>query len=402
MHRILLAAGLLPLLAGGMDLRFHYSSAAFPNLIYNIACLAGNLPCTKEAYEKLWHGELDWNAHQDDRQIEVWAKAVKKAAGDGQIPKAPFLGNYLAFYPNVAGRERLIGAALEAGSTRELGRRLKGLARVEEVAALSAVLDHFAARYHKWWVAKRATQLRTHLRQVDRNIRRDGMAPLAGQIAAFMEARLATPDVYVFAIVRPDQKSTESIATVLTNHFFVEIVGQDKPEDTEWKAMHELTHYFYATAPLEKHLAFMNEFLKTGREDAPPLYGFVNEAVATAVQLMIYQRKHIAETAPYDHPFIPRLGKSTLPLLKQALSEKATLFTPNFAESYIRAGEAGLGETVRSPRFLLSSVALLPSGKTEKAATGTFFREFGPSFYLRREGVAVILRSECRTVCHLR
>jgi hypothetical protein len=208
----------------------------------------------------------------------------------------------------------------------------------------------------------------------------DQMTTLARQVATFVEARLETPDVYVYAIARPDAQSKGATATVVANHFVVEVLPGDRPEDTEWKAMHELTHYFYASAPLSKHLSLMQDFLQTQESAAPPLYTFFNEAVATAVQLLVDERKGIYDDDPYHHPYIPRLARSTLPLLKRALAEGGSAFK-GFSKDYIRAGEAKLEDEVSSPKFLLSAVALEASAKNEGAIVGAFFKEFHPTFY---------------------
>src|SRR5262249_48885940 len=127
----------------------------------------------------------------------------------------------------------------------------------------------------------------------------------------------------------------------------------DTAKDTEWKAMHELTHYFYGAAPLAKHVGLMREFLQTNKSDAPSLYTFFNEALATAVQLLVYERTKITDTDPYHHPYIPRLARSMVPLLKEALATGQTAFG-SFSQSYIRAGEVELGDELTSPSFLLS------------------------------------------------
>jgi len=49
--------------------------------------------------------------------------------------------------------------------------------------------------------------VQTHIRHVEQHIRRGQMTTLARQLAAFVEARLETREVYLYAIARPDPKS---------------------------------------------------------------------------------------------------------------------------------------------------------------------------------------------------
>src|SRR6185295_103955 len=96
--------------------------------------------------------------------------------------------------------------------------------------------------------------------QVKQRMRKSGLLPLAGQVAEFLNAKLATRDVYIHGIPGPLLTSKEASATVISNHFFVEVLAGDRPDDTIWKAMHELTHAFYDSAPPARHLDLMTQF----------------------------------------------------------------------------------------------------------------------------------------------
>jgi hypothetical protein len=383
---LLIAIAVLPPLGAGpridpRELRFHFAATEFTNTVYSVACLAGHIPCTKTAFEQFWHKDLGWTP-VDQTELDAWVDAMDQCTGDPKPQSAPFMPNYLAFYPSLAARERILGMALEAGTPGRFRRILEASTTGQNARLMEKALAHFQGRFHPWWSATGAALVQTHVRLAEQRMRQDRVSVLADQIATFVGAELKTRDVYVYAIARPDQ-NPEGNGTVVTNHFLAEICAKDTPRDMEWKAMHELTHYFYATAPLQKHLDLMREFLLTGKSDAPPIYTYLNEALATAVQLLIYERMGIPKTDFYTHPYIPRLALSTLPLLKESLAGGAGLFQ-GFAARYIRASEAELGSEVERPRFELAAVALLASENNRKAREA-FMQEFEPRFTLTRE-----------------
>jgi hypothetical protein len=383
---LLFAIAVLPALGAGpridpRELRFHFAATEYTNTVYNVACLAGHIPCTKTAFEQFWHKDLGWT-DADQTQLDAWVDGMDKCTGDPKPQAAPFMPNYLAFYPSLAARERILGMALEAGTPGRFRRILATSTPGQNARRMEKALAHFQGRFHPWWTATGAALVQAHIRQAEERMRRDRVTVLADQIATFVEAELKTRDVYVYAIARPDP-NPEGNGTVVTNHFLAEVCVKDTPDDLEWKAMHELTHYFYATAPVQKHLDLMREFQRTGKPDAPPIYTYLNEALATAVQLLIYERMGIPKTDFYAHPYIPRLALSTLPLLKKSLAGGPGLFQ-GFAERYIRASEAELGNEAESPRFELAAVALLANEHNEKARDA-FMEEFQPRFTLTKQ-----------------
>ena len=140
--------------------------------------------------------------------------------------------------------------------------------------------------------------------------------------------------------------------------------------------MHELTHALYEAAPSDKHSRLMEEFVATKERSSQPLYGLLNEALATGLQLLVYERVGLKDEDPYHHPYIPCLGRVSMPLIKEALRTKTTLFH-GFALKYIEAGRAEMKDEQESARFLWSVTAVLASDKNEAAAQA-FYNEFRP------------------------
>jgi hypothetical protein len=366
-----------------IPLQFHYDASEFTNAVYHVACLTNRVPCTNSVFTRFWNVEFHVTP-ADGAELDAWLSILRKIENAAPAPPpAPFLPNYGSFYPSMSARYRIVTTAIESRSPGEFRRRATKFIDPQDATRLSAVLDHFHRRLHPWWTATGRSAVETHVRQVKQRMKRSGLQPLAGQVAAFLEARLEKPDVFIHAISGPFPNSMEASATVIGNHFFVEILASDKPDDTIWKAMHELTHAFYDSAPPVRHLGLMKEFAASNELHSQPYYNFLNEAVATAVQMLVYEKLGVKDDDPYHHPYIPRLGRSTLPLLKEALANRRTLYD-GFAEPYIRAGTAELKEQTVNPNFILSATAVLRSEKNERAAD-TFLERIRPTFFLTTE-----------------
>lgn len=361
-------------LLAAVSLRFHFDASEFANAAYHVSCLTSRLSCTNPVFTKFWNEKYNVT-REDGAELDAWRHIFEKIEGAAPLPPpAPFLPNYPGYFPSLRARNRVLAAAFESRSPDEFRRRALRLVAPEDAARLAAILEHFLRRLHPWWTETGRKSVETHLEQVKQRMRAGDMMPLARQMAAFMDAKLPGRDVYVHAIPGPDPVSKDATATFFANHFTVEILAADQPQDTVWKAMHEMTHMFYDAAPAARHLDLMGEFAATRHPAAQPLYGFLNEALATGLQLLIYERMGVKDDDPYHHPYIPRLGRSTMPLIKQALASRGTLFD-GFAEPYIRAGDTELKQDAAKPDFILSVAAILATEKNRQASDA-FFNEF--------------------------
>ena len=364
-------------------LRFHFDATPFTNAVYHLACLAGSIGCSSKVYSDFWNSDYAVT-REDGAKIEQFKKTLGKImAAAPDPPRAPFLGNYLSFYPSLRIRSRILATAVEAGSAEKFRHRAERFLDRADAAALADSLSHFERRLSPWWSSPGRQRVETHIAQVDPLMRKGELIPLASQVAKFVGADFHQRDVWVHAVPGPSTKTTDASATVIGNHFFVEVQAKDAPEATVWKAMHELTHAFYDSAPMERHLSLMNQFLVSSQPGAQSFYLYLNEAVATAVQLLVLERAGQKDDDPYRQRYIPRLARSTAPLLKQMLSSGGTLYD-GFVDPYLRAGAMELKGEVTGPLFVLSVAAVLTS-KSNEAAAQQFYDQFTPIFNVNTE-----------------
>jgi hypothetical protein len=373
----------------------HSDATELPNAIYHLACLGGQIPCTKDVFERFWHERLQWTP-ADQRELDEWTVGLGKVeSAAGPLEAAPFVGNYRSFFPDLDAQLHIIHAALESGSFSAFQHRTERWLSLDEAARLHHAIAYFRGRLRPWWRTTAHNTVKARVRPTEKTLRSAPVVALAGEVAAFVEAESPASDFYVHLIPGPEPKSDAATGTFLANHCFVEVTDAATPDGIASVGIHELTHYLYETAQAHRHLELMQHFVRAEIPQASAFYALLNEALATAVQRLLSERargSHGANGAndadaaksddgEYRHLFIPRFGRSTAPVLKEALAKGSTLYQ-GFAQAYVREATRELGEDISNPKFILTSAAILPTDKAESGYQ-PFLKEFEPVNFIR-------------------
>jgi hypothetical protein len=193
----------------------------------------------------------------------------------------------------------------------------------------------------------------------------------------FLETELPDPNVYLHVIASPQPTSTDSSAAPVGRHLLVEVVDTAEADDVVHGATHELTHYMYDRVPADKHLALIETFVASSAPSAAGLYTYLNEAVASASQALLDDRRNgtSGEDESYRHPYVAPLGAATVPLMRSAVATSMTLHQ-GFASTYIAAGTVALGEKLVQPQFVLAQVGLLLPDDSDAIRTAYFQKMF--------------------------
>jgi len=367
-------------LAAALPLAFAFDGAEHVNATYTVSCLAGHIACSRDLYDRLWHTELHWS-DEDQRELDRWTQVIERAEhASPAIEPAPLLPNFQSYYPSVRARMAIVAAVSGAGSSGRVAAAAQGLVPAEDGAALQRVLQHFERRLRPWWRSTGAAVVARHIEQVRRGMTAEHLHTSAA-VSSFMGARLPDARVFVHAVPSPAPAGDESAATVVQQHFFVEVVARDIARETIWKAMHELTHAYYDAAPAAVHTTLMRQFVASTEPSAPAFYTYFNEAIATAVQFVVLERDGEplgSEEDGYRHPYIPRLARALLPVVRRVLAAGGSI-TQGVVEAYLAAGRASLGDRASSPAFTLASAALIGNDAHQPAIT-KFRRAFNVWF----------------------
>lgn len=376
----------------GERLRFHFEASPVANLTFQLDAMAGHSAADGEAYKRLWNQELRWTG-EDERQLDRW-RGLRRRHQSGGSPRrkqepVPWPPNYASFYGaefSVDQRVRIAG--FQARSVNDLRKRLALVIDEEEADGLASVAKHFWGRFSEFWKreGKRLTQPKAE--GFARLAKERGVLPLAERLAAFCGARLPERhDVYFYLVAHPTRYGKSTIATQIEEHAPVELLDAETPRERLAVIVHELVHHFYDAAPTERHRALIDEFrAQKGPEWRMAAYSYLNEAVATAAQILVEKRMRTPEAFDrwvrnprnvYSQPWVAAVGTAAFPVLERCLAGECTLFS-GFAPRYLKAVAAGLGERAAHPHFLLASRVLVMSDARLTAA-GRLFRERVPS-----------------------
>ena len=143
-----------------------------------------------------------------------------------------------------------------------------------------------------WWERVGRARVRS-VRDVERALT-PALKELARRAAAFVHAAPDLTDVFMHVVPSPDVSNDEATGTAVRNHFFMELVPPDTVKEPAADVgkmvvsigLHELTHAFYDSAPVQVHQEIMQQFVDSSDARAPSFYTYLNEAIATAVQEM--------------------------------------------------------------------------------------------------------------------
>jgi hypothetical protein len=362
---------------------FHADSSEYANAVYNVMCLAQQVPCTRAKYDRLWKNELKWSA-EDQTQLDRWQSIVRAAEQRAPAPPdAPLLANYQSFYPALRERLSILSRALDAKSASAFQRRAARVVSADEAVALGRVVRHFQTRLRPWWQRvgrKRVSGVRAIEREISPSVRER-----LRQVASFVHADSSLTDVYVHVVPSPDVSNDDAAGTVIRNHFFMELVppesakgGDETAKMIAGLAIHELTHALYDSAPVAAHQAVMQQFVATSDQGGPSMYTFLNEAIAVAVTAIAFAEGDDTDDAlGYRHPYIPRAGRAAMEPLKRSLAAGKTM-TDGFVDDYVRAARGVFGADADSLGFRLSAVAIVASDST-RSAVASFRETVGPT-----------------------
>jgi len=353
--------------APAQRLRVHVALNLRVNAVYHAACLADSIPCTREVFDQFWKSHLTWS-EADQSALDAWRRVMTAVTAAAPArPAAPLLPNTPRFHPAQAARTTVIVAALEATSAADLRVKAQGIISEEDAAQLSRTVERFEQRLSAWFKTAAGPEVQRRIKLVDQSVRELRFTNTVEKVAAFLEAELPAPVLYVDAIVGPAPRSEDFAATQLGSHLLAEVVDAASVSGIVSGAMHELTHYLYDCAAAEKHRSLITQFVQSGSPQAAGLYTYLNEAIAVGAQALL---EPDAASSPvrvqtlkkkddeYRHPYVAPLGAAAIPLVRDAVERKRTL-VDGFAVRYMAAGIAALKEKASEPQFLLAQVGLL-------------------------------------------
>ena len=338
-----------------LPIQLEPDSGLFANTFYHVTCLAGQIDCSQARFERFWHDELNWNK-QDEEALDAVKSAMEGLDNAAPDPEAaPVPPNFTGYYPGYRARYSVLHTILESRSVPAIANGISDSIGAANAQRIEAAFGHFEARLRPWWSGHDPDLAVKYGSEVAARMQSAGLTYLAGQLADFLEARVVRAGLH--AVTAPYGGKGRR-ATIMGRHLFIEFSAEDTTTDGAWKALHELFHILYDSGPISRHQDLVAQFLRAKQPHSIAHYVLINEGIATAAQLIAMERLNVEIEDFYNDPYIPRVAQSTMPVLREALAAKSTLYS-GFATDFMSAADKELGDEVLRPQYMLLGVALL-------------------------------------------
>ena len=348
--------------------QLEHDSGLFTNAFYHVACLAGQIDCSRERFERFWREEFQWD-NQDEEALAAVESVMKRLDDAAPDPEAaPVPPNFTGYYPGYRARYSVLDSILASGSVPAIVNAIAESIGTADAQRLRAAFGHFEARLRPWWKDRDPDSVAKYGRGVAARMQSAGLVDLAGQMAGFLEGRVAR--AWLHAVIAPYGGKGKR-ATIMGGHLFIEFSPEDTTTNGAWKALHELTHILYDSGPISRHQDLVAQFLEAKQPHSIAHYVLLNEGIATASQLIAMERLNVEIEDFYSDPYIPRVARSALPALRGALAAKTTLYS-GFGAAYMSAADEELGDEVLRPQYMLIGVGLLGTDRHPDASKAYF------------------------------
>ncbi|MGA9521651.1 MAG: hypothetical protein WBV82_09315 [Myxococcaceae bacterium] len=355
----------------GEQFTFVVRASPVSNLTYQLDCIAGIFPCSRETYVALWKDSLRWSA-DDEKQLEAWKRLREKYFE--QVPFGQPSRNTTHRLPpqfdgiDLEHKFRMAGHA--AKTLDEYRANLELVLAVPDVDQVLRVLAHFQPRFEGWWTTSAAPKLVPFLDATVKLLEQERLTQFIEKVAHFYEARLPKGTrVHLNLVFRPPGGGRNTSGEQIQNHSVVEVLEGEAPESRIDVVLHELFHFFYATAAPERRAAVMEALFSSAGADGLGAWALLNESLAAALGNGLVARRVLPPEkfermlsramSLYNDPLIDPSARALMPVLERALERGDVLSSPGFRAEYLQAVRGALGAGVSGRLARLKLVALV-------------------------------------------
>jgi hypothetical protein len=318
--------------------------APIGNLFYQLECLAERLRCSQIAYHDLWD-EIGFGSDGDLLALQrlvttldiynTWARLGPRADSDSDSsfgPEIVDLGPLTSESISILNRIRI--AAYGSSTLDMLSQRLGLLMHPADVAEVTFALAHFLPRFEEWWAGGSSEQLvefRHELRVALDSQGSEFIPAIANLYGVDVESHPLP--VVVHLVARPLNPSSIN-GQMIENHAVIEVLENEGAEQRIGVLMHEISHFFFSSAPLDFHHQRLDGALRVGDSRASAALGLMNESIATAIGNGVveerirgedFQQYFESERSFYDGQQVDAAAKAIFTLVREYINEKRSI-----------------------------------------------------------------------------
>jgi len=352
--------------AAQIKVQVHFSPIA--NLVYQLDCISGALArCSQKSYQNLWDQNFI-KSDVDRAKIKAWGELMNRYQSQLELSESKHL-LVSGRFQGVDLSTKIRIASFQSQTKEDYASRLDLVVIPRDRERFEDVIRHFYPRFDQWWKSTAQPQGKSFAQGTETLLKSDAIASKIRQFARFFA--IALPQNYIVHLnlfYRADFKEATS-ATQLENYALAEFLASETPEERIDVIVHELCHFFLASAPDEKMAELQKNFEASGKTSSRSAYNLLDETLATALGNGIinkltmkkerWERYSTKEHSFYSDPHIDRAAKSILPWIETWLNEDKTLFDTSFVKEYLSSLENKLGHELMAPRLVLKEMVLV-------------------------------------------
>ncbi len=327
----------------GKRLSFVFRASRWSNLLYQLDCLAHLMPCSVAAYELEWAQQLGGLSKADRAAIARWRSIRYRYQGRIEI-QSGVEEPELPIPRGATGVEAHIRLAAYAAAGPERYPSTVGLfMEPADVHESAAIIARFSARYARAYEKKDAT-LAAQASELAERIRSAQLDALVERVAAFYGSDLPPHTELTFELLSRPKHDSASYGQNRGRVSFVEIVPGEKADPRLAVVMHELFHFFFATAKRQDAARLANRFAESDDPLAYPAWGLLDESLAAAfgngmvlekLDSKELQRRLARPYGLYSDEFIDPVARKLLPRLPALLDNEGGLFSDELFQTYL-------------------------------------------------------------------
>jgi len=327
---------------GGSTTSIELGIAPIGNLFYQMECLAERLRCSQQAYRDLWD-EIGFGSQDDLAALQRFVTTLD--IYNTRVRLGPRAGSNSSFGPEILDLgpltsesisilSRIQIAAYGSSTLDMLGQRLGLLMHPADAGEVTFALAHFLPRFEAWWAGGPAEQLiefRHELRVALDSQGLEFIRAVANLYGLDIEAHPLP--VVVHLLARPLDPSSIN-GQMIENHAVIEVLENEDAEQRIGVLIHEISHFFFSSAPLNLHRQRLDGALRVRDSRAAAALGLMNEAIATAIgngvveesiQGEDFQQYFESELSFYDGQQVDGAAKAIFTLVREYINANRSM-----------------------------------------------------------------------------
>ncbi|MBT4760686.1 MAG: hypothetical protein HOO06_03215 [Bdellovibrionaceae bacterium] len=379
------------------NVRINTAFNPFANFIYQLDCVSDSLrACSSKNYKALWDLEF-LKLKKDQELIKDWRNLKQRYSVSYQINSLEY-DRFNIKNTNVNIQNKLRITSLQSKNIEDFLKRLDILLTQQDKAKARLVVSHFYPKFLNWWNNQVQAKGQLFVNKSTQLLNRPDIVNKINQFYNFYEASLNKDIKIPFNFYyRPNLVQNESTSgQQIEKYSVVEFFIDEKPEDRMDVAIHELCHFFYHNSNTNKFKKFSHKFESSKRLSAKPALNLLNESLATALGNGIINKllnspeqwnKYLnRKNSFYNDFYIDQTAKAILPEVTTMLSNKQSLYSPDFFQFYLDTIESTFGSRITAPSLILKNFILVGDSSYKKRFSNPLRQMIIPNSMYRSEG----------------